>query len=200
MLVVVSQAGAAHPWARVISEQETSTTEAGTEAKKQPPNPILPTGKELIWTIATFAILFALMRYWLYPRLKKGMDARYARIREQLESAERVRAEADTELAQYQSAIGQVRVEANQRLDAARQELDGERHERLTHVNAELSERRGAAADAAEAAREGAMGQIEAAVATVAANAAGRALGAPVDEAAARNVAAEVVRAGVTPP
>ena len=106
MLVVVSQAGAVHPWVRVVSEQETTTTTAaGTESTKEAPNPILPVGKDLIWTIVTFGLMFVLIRYWLFPRLKKGMDARYARIREQLESAESVRAEADAELAQYQSAI-----------------------------------------------------------------------------------------------
>ena len=197
MLVVVSEAGAVHPWARVISEQESPTTTVGTASPKDPPNPILPVGKDLIWTIVTFGLLFVLMRYWLYPRLKKGMDARYARIREQLEQADSVRAEADTELAQYQAAIGQVRAEANRKLDAAREQLDHERQERLTTVNAELSEQRSAAHEAAESAKQHAMGQIEGAVAAVAANAAARALGAPVDESAARQVAAEVVRAGV---
>ena len=49
MLVVVSQAGAVHPWARVISEQESPTDHGRHRAAKEPPNPILPVGKEIIW-------------------------------------------------------------------------------------------------------------------------------------------------------
>jgi F-type H+-transporting ATPase subunit b len=198
VLVVVSQAGARPEVLRVVFQQEDeSGTETGTEAAEEPPNPILPTGKEIVWTVVTFFLLLVLMRYWLYPRLKKGMDARYARIRSKLEAADSTRAGAEAELAQYQTAVAQVRDEANQRIDVARQQLDVERSARTTAVNAELGEQRAAAAAAADDARRAALAQVEGAVAEVATNAAERALGAPVDAEVARTAAADAVREGV---
>jgi F-type H+-transporting ATPase subunit b len=199
VLVVVSQAGA-RPEARVVLQQEggggTGTT-TETETAKQPPNPILPVGKEMAWAFGTFLALFLVMRYVLYPRLKRGMDARYQFIRGQLEKADAVRAAAEGEAAQYQAAVAEVRAQAASRIDAARQELESVRQQRLTEVNAEIGEQRAAAADAAEEARRAALGQVELAVGDVAASVAERALGAPVDRTVAEAAAAEVVRAGV---
>ncbi len=196
MLVVVSQAGARPEVVRVVFQQEgEGGTEAGTTAP-EPPNPILPVGKEILWTLGTFLLLLALMRYVLYPRLKKGMDARYAHIRGQLENADNVRAGAESELAQYQAAVAQVRAEGNQRVDAARQQLDGERQTRIAAANAQVAEQRAQATAAADAVKQGAMAQVEDAVADVAANISERALGAPVDRAAAQRAAADAVSAG----
>jgi F-type H+-transporting ATPase subunit b len=194
VLVVVSQAND-RTEVRVVLQQE---GEGGTEAtaEEEPPNPILPVGKEIIWSFATFIVLFLLMRFFLYPRLKQGMDARHARIRSQLEGAETVRAEAEAEVAQYQAALAEVRAQASTRIDAARQQLEAERQRRLTEVNAAIAEQKASAADATDAAKQAAMGQVEDAVSEVAASLAERALGSPVDRAAAREAAAETVRAG----
>ncbi len=193
MLVVVSQAGAVASVGMVLQQDTTTTTEAST---KNPPNPILPTGKEIVWAIGTFAVLLVLMRYWLYPRLKRGMDERYARIESQLAEAEETRTEVEAELTEYQVAIAQVRTEANQRLDAARAELEHVRQARLGEVNNEISAQRAQAAASAEAARQVAMVSVEGAVAEVAANAAQRALGVPIDPEVARRAAQDVVEAG----
>ena len=194
MLVVVSQAGG-HAEVRVVLQQEgEGATEATTE--EEPPNPILPVGKEIIWSFATFMLLFLIMRFYLYPRLKKGMDARYAHIRGQLEEAESVRASADAEVARYQAALAEVRAQASSRIDVARPQLEGERPQRLGEVNAGIGEDTARAAESVDAARQSAMGQVEQAVGAVATSVAERALGAPVDEAAAREAAAEAVRAG----
>ena len=141
MLVVVSQAGGLAE-VRVVLQQE---GEGGAEAttEEEPPNPILPVGKEIIWSFATFMLLFLIMRFFLYPRLKKGMDARYAHIRGQLEEAESVRASADAEVARYQAALAEVRAQASSRIDVARRQLEGERQQRLGEVNAGIGEDEG---------------------------------------------------------
>ena len=194
MLVVVSQAGGLAE-VRVVLQQE---GEGGTEAttEEEPPNPILPVGKEIIWSFATFMLLFLIMRFFLYPRLTKGMDARYAHIRGQLEEAESVRASADAEVARYQAALAEVRAQARSRIDVARRQLEGERQQRLGEVNAGIGEEKARVAESVDVARQSAMGQVEQAVGAVATSLAERALGGPVDEAAAREAAAEAVRAG----
>jgi F-type H+-transporting ATPase subunit b len=194
VLVVVSQAGGPAE-VRVVLQQE---GEGGTEAttEEEPPNPILPVGKEIIWSFATFMLLFLIMRFFLYPRLKKGMDARYAHIRGQLEEAESVRASAEAEVARYQAALAEVRAQASSRIDVARQQLEGERQQRLGEVNAGIGEEKARVAESVDAARQSAMGQVEQAVGAVATSLAERALGGLVDPAAANEAAAEAVRAG----
>ncbi len=38
--------------------------------------PIAPEMKELVWGFGSFIVMFLILRYVLYPKLNKGMDAR----------------------------------------------------------------------------------------------------------------------------
>ena len=184
-LVTVTVSGAGH--LHVVLPAQTPTTEAATtEVPDTGPSPIAPEKKELLWGAGAFIVLAILVRFFLFPRLKKGMDARHELIRGEQEDAERIRAEAETELAEYNAAVAQVRVEANARIDAARQTLEGERQARLAQVNSEVAARRSAAAAEAEAAKAAAREQVITAGAQVAAVASQRVLGRSVDPAAAR--------------
>jgi F-type H+-transporting ATPase subunit b len=146
--------------------EHTENTVSAAEASK--PGPIVPEAKELIWGAGSFIIFALLMRFALFPKLKKGMDARYASIREGHESADRQRTTARAEVADYEGQVAQIRAEAATVVDAARQTVEGERQSRLTEVNARLSEQRSAALAEADAAKQAARGQIHAAVSDVA--------------------------------
>ena len=61
------------------------------------PSPILPANNELIWGAISFVVLLFLMWKFAYPGLKKGMEARTERIRNDLEEAENAKAEAETD-------------------------------------------------------------------------------------------------------
>jgi F-type H+-transporting ATPase subunit b len=184
-LVTVTVSGAGH--LQVILPAQTPTTEATTtEVPETGPSPIAPETKELLWGAGAFIVLAILVRLFLFPRLKKGMDARHELIRSELEEAERIRAQAEAELAEYNAALAQVRAEANVRIDAARQTLEADRQARLAHVNAEIAARRAAAAAEAEAAKAAAREQVIGAGAQVATVAAQHVLGRPVDLGAAR--------------
>ena len=158
---------------------------------------IFPEGPELIWGTLSFLIVAFLLWKFAWPQAKQMMQDRTGRIQTQLdeaaaakagaeEAATSIRAEAETELAEYNAAVAQVRVEANARIDAARQTLEGERQARLAQVNNEVAARRSAAAAEAEAAKAAAREQVITAGAQVAAVASGRVLGRSVDPAAAR--------------
>jgi F-type H+-transporting ATPase subunit b len=184
-LVTATVSGAGH--LQVILPAQTPTTEAATtEVVDTGPSPIAPETKELLWGAGAFIVLAILVRLFLFPRLKKGMDARHELIRSELEDAERIRAEAEAELAEYNATLAQVRAEANARIDAARQTLEGERQARLAQVNSEIAARRSAAAAEAEAAKTAAREQVIDAGAQVAGVASQHVLGRPVDPAAAR--------------
>lgn len=139
-----------------------------TAAEGTGPNPIAPETKELAWGAGSFLVLLIVMRVFLFPRLKKAMDQRYANIRADIEGADAVKAAARNDVAEYEKALAAVRTEAAARVDAARAKLDAERAEKLREVNTRIAVRRSEAEAQAEAARSAVRGQISAAVSTVA--------------------------------
>ena len=178
---------------RLVSSEETDTTtpeavlmsasaEAGaTETTvaevKTAPNPVNPAKNEMLWAAGSFLVLFVLMRYFLFPRLKKSTEARYASIRSNSEGAEQVKADAKSDVAEYEKALDAARAEAAGRIDAARQTVDSERTAQLTQVNARIAAARADADQKNAAAREAAQGDVASAVATVASRVAELALG-----------------------
>ena len=178
-----AQSGEATP------EQMRSAT-GEVKAVKAAPNPIAPTPKEALWSAGSFIVLFVILRYFLFPKLKKGMDARYADIRSDIEGADTVKADAQSAVADYEKALAAIRVEASGRIDAARQTVDTERNAQLTQVNARIAAARAEADQQTAAARAAAQGQVAVAVAQVATKAAQLASGRAPD--------AAVVQAAVT--
>ncbi|MSZ96850.1 MAG: hypothetical protein F2579_05325, partial [Actinobacteria bacterium] len=152
--------------------EATSETTTETAVAKTAPNPIAATPNELAWAAGSFVVLFVILRYFLFPKLKKGMDARYADIRSDIDGAGQVKADAQNDVAAYDKQIAAVRVEAAGRIDAARQTVDTERNTQLAQVNARIAAARTEAEAQTAAARSAAQGQIATAVAQVATKAA----------------------------
>ena len=170
---------------------------AGEEATAdEGPSPIAPEVKELLWGFGAFFVFFILMRIWLFPKVKKGMEARYGLIRGEHENADATRAAANRDVAEYQAALAEVRAEATARIDVARAQLEQERAERLAEVNAQIAERRAAAAAEAEAAHDAARGQIEVAVADVTTRAAHLTVGREPDSNSVRQAVSTVMGGG----
>jgi F-type H+-transporting ATPase subunit b len=162
--VTVTSTGAGHA---VVVHLPQTTGSAATTAEDKGPSPIAPEPKELIWGAGSFILLFIAMRLWLFPKLKKGMDARYGKIRGDHESAEAMRAAAKAEVAEYEAELAAVKAEARQRIDAARQVLEAERTAALAEANERIAGRRAEVMAEAEAARAAAAEHVDAAVADV---------------------------------
>ncbi len=176
-------------------------TQAGASEEAVPEkdlNPIFPEVKEIVWGFGSFVVFAVLMRYWLYPRLRKGMDARYFMIREGHETAEKVTDDAREAVAQYDAQVATIRAEAQQRIEAARATLDAERAEKLGAANTRIAEKRAAAATEAEQARAAAQGDVESAVRSVASRFAELATGRTPDPAVVNEAVAATMSAGVT--
>ena len=169
----------------VATASETET-EATVEVNPGP-SPIAPELKEVLWGGGSFVVFAVLMRYVLYPRLKKGMDARYASIRASHEGADATRAEAKAEVAGYEAQLAGVKAEAAAHIDAARQTLETERAAKLAAVGAEI----------ADAARQAVQSQIESAVGDVSGRAIELAVGKKPDAAVVSRVVLEVMSVGV---
>ena len=196
LTAVVSVTGAA------VDVRLVATEEGGEEGEEHAApetdlNPIAPEAKELVWGFGSFVVLALLMRYFLYPRLRRGMDARYALIKGGHDEAEQVTAAARADVAQYDAQLAAIKAEAQQRVDAARATLEAERSERLAEVNARIAEKRAAAATEVESARAAAQADVENAVRAVAGRAGELATGRSPDPAVVNRAVADAMGAGV---
>ena len=171
--------------------------EAGATECDEGPNPIMPELKELAWGAGAFIVFALLMRFFLFPRLKRSMDARYAHIRSGHEEADAMRSGAKSEVATYEAALAKVKAEANERIEAARRTLESERQARLAEVNAGIAARRDEAAEAARAARDAARDDVIAASADVASRTVELAVGRAPDAAQVRRAVEDAMGAGV---
>jgi F-type H+-transporting ATPase subunit b len=173
--------------------------QAGEEELEEGPSPISIEGKELLWGGGAFLVFLAVMRLWLVPKVKQGMEARYGKVRSELETADDIRAQAEGEVAEYQSQLATVRTEAAGRIDAARRQLEAERAERLAEANARISERRAEALAEVEATRTAARQTIDEAVASVASRAVELSTGKRPDPEAVNRAVADVTSVGAHP-
>jgi F-type H+-transporting ATPase subunit b len=175
-----------------ITADDAETTSTGQPVDTGP-NPIAAEPKELLWSAGAFLVLLVVMRYFLFPRLKKGMDERYASIRSNIEGADHVKSSARADVANYDAAVAAVRVEAAARVDAARQTLDNERTARLSEVNARIATARAEADAANNAARAAGQAQVATAVATVVTQAAELASGSRPEQSVVDQVVKQVM-------
>ena len=195
-VTVSFESGGAVRVARRRHRCEHQVGQAGEEEPEEGPSPIGIEGKELLWGGGTFLVFLALMRLWLVPKVKQGMEARYGKMRSELETADDIRAQAEREVAEYQSQLAAVRTEATGRIDAARRQLEAERAERLAEVNARISTRRGEALAEVEATRTAARQTIDEAVASVASRVVELTIGKRPDPEVVRRAVAEVTSVG----
>lgn len=177
-----------------IAHPETAGTETTKEDKG--PSPIAPEAKELAWGAGSFILLVILMRLLIFPKLKKGMDARYGKIRGDHEAAEATRAAAKAEVADYEAALAAVKAEARQRIDVARQTLEEERSAALAEANRRIAARRSEAMAEAEAVRAAVAEHIQSAVADVSSRAAELATGRRPDVGTVNGIVSSLMAGG----
>src|SRR6266550_2280265 len=102
----------------------------------------------IFWTLVVFGILLALLWKLGWPALLKAVEERERRIQQQLEEAERARAEAARLLeehkrttaaahAEAQELIAQARYEYEQLLERARKEIESEKEKAILELRRE---------------------------------------------------------------
>jgi len=128
---------------------------------------LCPELKEMAWGFGSFMVLLVVMYVWLFPKVRKGMQARYDSIQNDNESAETLTAAARADVAEYEARLTSVRAEAQQKVDAARATLESERSEQIAAANRRIAEKRAAVNAEVEAARQAAMADVESAVTDV---------------------------------
>ncbi|MEZ5170730.1 MAG: F0F1 ATP synthase subunit B [Acidimicrobiia bacterium] len=117
----------------LTADQEEQLDEAAEECKEAP-NPILPEVNELIWGGLFFLVVLVGLVKFGVPALKKGMADREERIREDLEEAERAKADGQEQLGEYQRQLADAREEAARIIEEARESADGVRSELIAQA------------------------------------------------------------------
>lgn len=128
-------------------------------------NPILPEGKEIVWAVIAFAIVFGLLAWKAWPAIKKALKDREDRIRGDLERAEGARVEAEQSLEEYRHQLAEARTEANAIVEQAREAADQVRRDLIARAEADAAELRARAADDIRLATERAMSELHGKVA-----------------------------------
>ncbi|MCA1841102.1 MAG: F0F1 ATP synthase subunit B [Actinomycetota bacterium] len=100
-------------------------------------NPLKPElGLPIFVTLAFIIVLFTLAKK-VFPQLQSGLADREARIKGELEEAEKTRSEAEKILEDYKSRVANVREEANKIIDEARQTAEQVRKELIGKAEGE---------------------------------------------------------------
>jgi F-type H+-transporting ATPase subunit b len=165
----------------VLLAQAAEGGEAGAEEVPKAKNPIIPTGKEMLWAFVFFMLLFLLLRYVFVPPLQRLMRERDEKVRADLDAAERAKDDVVETRAAYDAALAGARAQADEIIGAARAEADAYRAELQAQADAEIAQARAAAQAEISAARERALVAVRGEVGELAVSAASAVIGAPVD-------------------
>ncbi|MCI0341086.1 MAG: F0F1 ATP synthase subunit B [Planctomycetales bacterium] len=138
---------------------------------------ITPELGTVVWTVATFAVLFFLLWWFAWGPISKALEAREHRIEGDVKRAEEARLEAERLIAEHQRKLDQVRDEAQAII--AEGKADGEklRETILSEARAEAERTLTRARRDVDLAKEQALLEIRQAVAALAVQMAEKAVG-----------------------
>lgn len=175
-------------------EEGEAVEEEGEE--EEVPNPVLPTGNEIVWAAIFFFALWALMKYVLLPPIQKTRSERAHKIIEAKDAVGTASADVASAQAEYDTKIAEARAEAAEILDAARDEAEATRAEIMGAAESEVaSQREAAEAELAEA-RAQALSSLRGDVVDVAVGAASSVVGRGLDPGSQRAVLDRVLGRG----
>jgi len=152
------------------------------------PSPLRPETNEIIWGSLAFLVLAVAMWKWGVPAVRNMEHTREERIRNDLESAERARTEAETEKTQYERQIADAQNEAGRIIDEARQSAESVRRDLVSRAEQEANEVRERAQIDIANQRTQAMAQLRTDVASLSIDLAGRIVERNLDDDANRQL------------
>jgi F-type H+-transporting ATPase subunit b len=141
------------------------------------------------WIALAMVVVFALLIWKRVPAIiGKALDKKIAGIREQLDEAAQLRAEAETLKGEYEARAAQADAEATTMIDRARAEAEGIRRQAEVDAAALVERRTRMAQDKIAAAERQAIEEVRTKAASAAAAAAARLIGEKMDAGADRAI------------
>ena len=119
----------------------------------------------MIWTLVVFGLSMFLLGKVAFPRIVEALDRRQKAIEESIESAERVRVEADQLIAEYRERLSEARNQADDIVARARRTAEAAENETLAEARVKREEMMEATRRDIEAETRRAIQQIRAEVA-----------------------------------
>src|SRR5439155_105097 len=121
----------------------TAVPESGAHAKVFPPLDPGTFAPQLVWLALSLGLLYLLLKRVALPRVGEVIEERADRIKRDLEQAEKLKAETEAALANYEQALGEARTKANAMAKGMRDKLTAEvGKERAEAIRKELDEAR----------------------------------------------------------
>lgn len=157
------------------------------------PSPILPESNEIVWGAISFAVLFVLLWKLAYPGIKKGMEGRTERIRNDLEAAETAKADAQRVLEEYRAQLADSKAEAGRIIEEARQQADQLKRDQEQRLQVELTAMRERAAADVESARTQALADLRGEVASLVSEGVDRVVRGGLDQATQQRLVDEYI-------
>jgi F-type H+-transporting ATPase subunit b len=161
---------------------ESHATDAHAAAPEHHPTPTALGLDAPAWIALAMVVVFAILLWKRVPAaIGAALDKKIAGIREQLDEAAQLRAEAETLKAEYQARAAQAEAEAATMLDRARAEAEAITRQAETDAAALVERRTRMAEDKIAAAERHAIDEVRAKAATAAAAAAARIIAEKMD-------------------
>ena len=150
----------------------------------------------LITQILSFLVLFAALYALLYKRVLRMLDERSARISQSLETAEKVKQDAERSQEDMRREIETARAEGQEMIAKARGMADRFREEELAKAREEISAERTRAQDNIQRERDAAIEELRREFASLALSAAERVVERSLDGSAHRELIDKVLEEG----
>jgi F-type H+-transporting ATPase subunit b len=117
----------------------TAVPEGGAHAKVFPPLDPGTFAPQLVWLALSFGLLYLLLKRVALPRVGEVIEERADRVRRDLEQAEKLKADTEAALANYEQALGEARTKANAIAKGMRDRLTAEVDKERAKVDAAIA-------------------------------------------------------------
>jgi F-type H+-transporting ATPase subunit b len=94
----------------------------------------------MIWTLLVFGISMYLLYRFAFPRISEALDKRQRAIEDSIDTADRIRREADEVLAEYRERLAEARGQADEIVSRARRTGEAAENEIIADARAKREE------------------------------------------------------------
>jgi F-type H+-transporting ATPase subunit b len=147
-----------------------------------------------VWTLLTFAVMFALLAKLAFKPIAQALDKRSQTIKQALDEAEKSRAEAKKQIEEYQKQLAEARNEANKIIEEARLLGENVRKEILEKANAEAAALVQRAQEEIERQKEKGIQELKDTVASLSVQIASKVVEKQLDETAHRQMIENLIK------
>ena len=148
----------------------------------------------IFWTIVTFLIVFAILRWKAWGPILSLVEEREKQIASSIESAKRERAEAEKLLAEQKTAIAEARRDAQEMLRRNQQEVEKFREELMAKSRKEADEFKASAQREIQEQKAKAIAEVKAIAVDLAMEVAGKLLNERMDDSKQRALEEQFVQ------